>query len=78
MKASTCLEFECGVRLYVEHVERLSRNLADLGPLLDLLTPESRLWLLSKLVCGPTYQEWMSLRIKRGIRRAKERRERGQ
>jgi hypothetical protein len=77
MKASTCLEFECGVRLYVEHVERLSRNLADLGPLLELLTPASRARLLLELMCGPTHQELMSLRIKRGICRAKERRERG-
>jgi hypothetical protein len=78
MKTSKCLEFESGVRLFVEHVERLGTNLADLGPLLDLLTPASRARLLFELMGGPTHQDLMSLRIKRGIRRAKERRERGQ
>jgi hypothetical protein len=58
-------------------VERLGKNLANLEPLLELLTPASRAWLLIELMRGPTHQESMSLRIKRGIRRAKERRERG-
>jgi hypothetical protein len=77
MKALTCLEFECGVRLFVEHVERLGTNLADLGPLLELLTPASRAQLLFEVTRGPMHQELMSLRIKHGIRRAKERIERG-
>jgi hypothetical protein len=76
-KKLSCLEFECGVRLCVEYVERLGTNLADLGPLLELLTPPSRTRLLFELMRGPTHQELMSQRIKRGIHRAKERRERG-
>ncbi|MEX0611201.1 MAG: hypothetical protein WD738_12400 [Pirellulales bacterium] len=50
----------------------------ELQVFLDEFADECRRWLLMHLACGPTYREYMSMRIKHGIKAAKERRQQPQ
>lgn len=63
-----------GALLIVENIDRLRTEPAELMALAKLLEPESARRLLGERMCPPTYRESMSLRIRRGIRAAKERR----
>lgn len=64
-----------GALLVVEDVGRLAVSPAELMALARLLERESRRRLFDELLTHSTHREWMSARIKRGLRAAKERRQ---
>jgi hypothetical protein len=71
--------------IQLEHAKQMLHLEIDLGqlqqhpealqPLLDLLPPTCGRKLRWALLSGPTYREWMSLRIRRGIQAARARRQ---
>jgi len=62
----------------VEDVDRLGMSSAELITFARLLAPESARRLVGELMRHPTHRESMSLRRKREIRAAKERRQKEQ
>jgi hypothetical protein len=67
-----------GALLIVEDLDRLGMSPAELMEFAKLLAPESARRLVDEVMHHPTRREWMSMRIKRGIRAAKERRKKDQ
>jgi DNA invertase Pin-like site-specific DNA recombinase len=67
-----------GALLIIEDFDRLGMSPADLMTLATLLAPESARRLVIEAIRHPTNRESSSLRIKRGIRAAKERRQKEQ
>ena len=57
---------------------KLRREPEEVQVFIDELADECRRWLPIHLACGPTYSEWHSMRIKRGIRAARARRQQQQ
>jgi hypothetical protein len=66
-----------GALLIVEDLDRLGMS-PELMEIAKLLAPESARRLVGELMRHPTHREWQSLRIKRGIRAAKEQRKQKQ